>query len=186
MDVSEGDPSDDPDGLPEFVDFVAARQRGLLRFAMVLTGDRELSEDICADVLVRVFERWERLRSTDHLNAYVQRMIVNDFISWRRRMRLARSYSQRQGPISVVEDHAASYASRQEMIGRLASLPRRQRAAIVLRFYAGLSDDEIATTLSCRPSTARSHISRGLERLRLDPSTGADPSTNKRNRPKEA
>jgi RNA polymerase sigma factor (sigma-70 family) len=56
------------------------------------------------------------------------------------------------------------------MLARLARLPRRQRAAVVLRFYVGLSDAEIAAHLGCREGTVRSQISRALAGLRLDPS----------------
>jgi RNA polymerase sigma factor (sigma-70 family) len=64
-------------------------------------------------------------------------------------------------------DHADRTADRDELIGELAKLPRRQRVVLVLRYYGGLTDNEIAETMGCSPGTVRAHASRALATLRI-------------------
>lgn len=68
-----------------FEAFVTDQLPSLLGYAIVLTGDRELAADIVQDVMVRVHARWSRVSTTDHPNAYVRRMVTNQYLSWRRR-----------------------------------------------------------------------------------------------------
>ncbi len=152
----------------DFTDFVADRQAGLLRFAMVLTGDARLAEDIVADVLARAFERWDRIGVMDKAYGYVRRMVVNDYLSWRRRLR-------RTFPVAALEDlarsepdHADAHLDRAAMHARLAGLPVRQRTCLVLRYYEDLTDLEISDVLGCAVGTVRSNISRALAALRID------------------
>jgi RNA polymerase sigma-70 factor (sigma-E family) len=151
-----------------FAAFVAQRQGPLLRFAMVLTGDARLAEDIVADVFGRVYQKWARIGAMDDVNAYVRRMIVNEYTSWWRKRRRMLPHADLDDYDWQSPDHAVHHAEHETMVDRLARLPRRQRAAVVLRFYEGMSDDDIATVLGCGPSTVRSHISRGLAALRLE------------------
>jgi RNA polymerase sigma-70 factor (sigma-E family) len=150
-----------------FTDYVAANQMSLLRFAIVLTGDLHLAEEIVADVLVTVFERWPAVSGAANRHAYVRRMIANRYVSWRRKWgRLRPSPS---GAIfeRAEADASTEHAERDDVRRRLRELPPRQRAAIVLHFYEGMSTAEIADALDCRPGTVRSHLSRGLATLRI-------------------
>lgn len=156
----------------EFADYVARQRPALMRFATVLTGRTWLAEDLVSDVLGRAFERWGRISAMSEPHAYVRRMIVNDYISWHRR--LARTMPRAEVDLDTVADGADERAERDAMIRRLAQLPRRQRAAVVLRFYVGLPDSEIAAELGCREGTVRSLISRAVAALRLD-ATAATP-----------
>ena len=131
----------------------------------MLTGDRGLAEDVVQEVLLRVHARWDRLSSMQHLDAYVRRMVVNEYLSWRRRW--ARVVPVEFVPGPGEPDFATTHADRDGLVTELAKLPRRQRAAVVLRFYEGLSDDEAAEVLGCSPSTVRSHLSRALQSLRV-------------------
>jgi len=151
-----------------FADFVAQRQGPLLRFAMVLTGNAGLAEEIVADVLGRAYQKWSRIGAMDDVNAYVRRMIVNEYTSWWRKRRRLVSQAYFDEYDEQIPDHAVHHAEHEAMVARLARLPRRQRAAVVLRFYEGMSDADIAAVLGCGASTVRSHISRGLAALRLD------------------
>jgi RNA polymerase sigma-70 factor (sigma-E family) len=152
----------------EFADYVAQRRPALMRFATVLTGQAWLADDLVSDVLGRAFERWSRIAELAEPHAYVRRMIVNDYMSWHRR--LARTTPRAEvEPVGHVADGADEHAERDAMIARLARLPRRQRAAVVLRYYAGMSDSDIAAQLGCREVTVRTQISRALAALRLDP-----------------
>ncbi|RKT71436.1 RNA polymerase sigma-70 factor (sigma-E family) [Saccharothrix variisporea] len=150
----------------EFGEYVERRRPALMRFATVLTCQAWLAEDLVSDVLGRAFERWERISRLDEPHAYVRRMVVNEYLSWRRR--LARTSPRAELEDVGHGDGADERAERDAMIRRLANLPRRQRAAVVLRYYAGLPDAEIAAELGCRVTTVRSQISRALASLRVD------------------
>lgn len=155
----------------EFAEYVARQRPALMRFATVLTCQTWLAEDLVSDVLGRAFERWDRISKVEQPHAYVRRMIVNDYLSWHRRL-------ARQAPRADVEpgelsDGADERAERDAMIRRLAALPKKQRAAVVLRYYAGLSDSEIAANLGCRETTVRSQIHRALTTLRIDLNAGS-------------
>src|SRR3954447_16746114 len=68
-----------------FDEFVSTKLAALLRFAVVLTGDRGLAEDVVQEVLLRVHQKWNRLGRLDSPEHYVRRMITNEYLSWRRR-----------------------------------------------------------------------------------------------------
>jgi RNA polymerase sigma factor (sigma-70 family) len=93
-------------------------------------------------------------------------MVVNEFLSWRRR------WSNREVPVAemqepaTTEDLSSRQAQRDAAWRLLATLPRQQRAVLVLRFYEDLPDDEIAAVLGCAASTVRSNAARGLASLR--------------------
>jgi RNA polymerase sigma-70 factor (sigma-E family) len=151
----------------DFDEFTQTGLRPLLRFTRVLTGDRELAEDVVQEVLVRLHARGDRLGDIDHLGAYARRMAVNEYLGWRRKW-------SRQHPMPVPPepppqpDHAERHAEHDWLRAELGRLPRRQRAVLVLRFYAGLTDAEIADEMGCSPGTVRSHASRALATLRVE------------------
>ena len=152
-----------------FEEFVAERLDGLLRYATVLTDDPHLAQDIVQDVLLRAQQRWAAI---DTPAAYVRRMVTNEYLSWRRRAvrRMVPSSHDVLDALGPPEaDPSASYDERDAMLGLLATLPRKQRAAIVLRYYENYSDAEIAAVLRCGASTVRSQISRALTTLRHAP-----------------
>jgi len=151
-----------------FAQFVAARRGALLKFAMVLTGDYWLTEEIVTDVLGRAFEQWDRIEAMAEPNAYVRRMLVNEHISWRRRWARTRPTDPVQLPVTLQSTADDDLADRIGIVAGLATLTARQRAIVVLRYYEGLTDVEIADILVCRATTVRSHASRALQRLRLD------------------
>ena len=144
--------------------YVLERQAGLVRYAALLTGSLAQGEDLVQEVLIRLYPRWARLAEDPH--AYVRRSVTNEFLSWRRR------WSTRS--ITVVPDEFLQQQTVDpwqdgpdpELWARLQALPRQQRAAIVLRYYEGFTDPEIADALDCRPGTVRAHVSRGLATLR--------------------
>jgi len=149
-----------------FEDYVAASSGRLLRFAYVLCGDRFLAEDLVQDVLSRTHRHWRRIER-ENPDAYLRAALVRAHLSWRRRRVstekvLAEPSEGRAGSV----DFAAQLASRDEMWSLLASLPRAQRAVMVLRFYEDLDDRRIAEVLGCAPGTVRVHASRALGTLR--------------------
>jgi RNA polymerase sigma-70 factor (sigma-E family) len=152
-----------------FEEFAAARLPAVLRFAGVLTGDRALAEDVVQEALIRASGRWQTIGQLDRPEAYVRKMIVNEFLSWRRRSwRLVPGGTGGGLDRQATADHAADYAERDAITTELAKLPRRQRAVLVLRYYQGLSDPEIAEVLGCRAGTVRGYAARALAALRAE------------------
>lgn len=148
-----------------FEEFAAARLPALLRYAIVLTGDRELAEDLVQEVMIRMHLRWRRVQRLDRPELYVKRAVTNEFLSWRRRLRNRRPASLSEG---TVPDPAGQIAERSELWGRVVRLPRQQRVVLALRFYEGLSDPEIAEVLGCAPGTVRGYASRAMATLRAE------------------
>jgi RNA polymerase sigma-70 factor (sigma-E family) len=152
-----------------FEEFAAARLGVLLRFAAVLTGDRALAEDVVQEVLIRAHGRWAAIARLDRPEAYVRKMVVNEYLSWRRRSwRLVPSGSGTDVDARLTADPAVDHAERAAILAELTRLPRRQRAVLVLRYYEALSDAEIAEVLGCAPGTVRGYASRALATLRVE------------------
>lgn len=135
---------------------------------MVLSGDSRLAEDVVADVMARAWERWDQIAVMDNAHGYVRRMVVNEYLSWRRRLRRTFPHGALEDFATPEPDHADARADRAEMHAYLAGLSPRQRACLVLRYYEGLTDLEIANLLGCAIGTVRSNISRALAALRID------------------
>jgi RNA polymerase sigma-70 factor (sigma-E family) len=150
----------------EFEQFVVAALPGLLRFGVVLTGSRDRADDLVQTALVKTMRRW---RAIDHDQpvAYVRRAMVNAHLSaWRRSKRetgLPNGFD-----VATRTDDTASYDDQDQLARALAVLPARQRAVIVLRYYAGFSEAEIAETLGCAAGTVKSQASKALQRLRAE------------------
>ena len=152
-----------------YEDFVAARLPSILRYATALTGSPPLAEDVVQEVLVRVQSRWRRISAVERPEAYVRRMVLNEYLGWRRRRssrEVALPPETMEGLAPRVADPALAHGDSDQLRRALALLPRRQRAVLVLRFYEGLSDAEIAVDLGCATGTVRSHASRALAALR--------------------
>jgi RNA polymerase sigma-70 factor (sigma-E family) len=159
-------------------EFVDARLQALLRYAVMLTGDPHTAQDLVQETMIRVQLKWRKVAASNAPERYVRRMLTNAYIdlhrgSWLRRVVL------RAEPVEppAVADHADAAAERDQMWIWLARLPRKQRAALVLRYYEGLSDNEIADVLDCAVGTVRAHISRALATLRehVAPATTGEP-----------
>lgn len=152
----------------EYEPWVRARLPDLLRFGYLVTGSREGAEDAVQSALASTFPGWERLCREGDPAAYVRRAIVNAHVSgWRR-------VGKRQVPVAEVQiparvpDHAERFAEHDAVWRLCSTLPLKQRAAVVLRFYEDLEYAEIAAILGCPETTARSHIHRALTRLRTE------------------
>jgi RNA polymerase sigma-70 factor (sigma-E family) len=151
-----------------FEEFAAARLPAILRYATALAGRPELAEDIVQDVLLRAQRRWRRIGATDRPDLYVKRMVLNEYLGWRRRRSstdLVMSSDMLDG-LGLVPDHAQRSGDRDAVRRGLALLPRKQRAVLLLRYYEGLPDAEIAALLGCGAGTVRSHASRAIATLR--------------------
>ncbi|MEV6302771.1 SigE family RNA polymerase sigma factor [Actinoplanes sp. NPDC051861] len=149
-----------------FEEFAGARLPALLRYAVLLSGDREEARDIVQEVLARAYLKWHRIEPLDEPYGYVRRMVTNEYLSLLRRRRL------RTVPLDTEDTALASAQDTppvdDELWQLLATLPRQQRVVIVLRYYEGLGDEEIAEVLHCRPGTVRGYASRALATLRIE------------------
>ncbi|WP_327006319.1 SigE family RNA polymerase sigma factor [Dactylosporangium sp. NBC_01737] len=152
--------------MQDFDDFVTGRSASLLRFAYLLTGDRHLAEDLTQEALVRAHRRWHAITGEDGPEPYVRRVILRQYLSWRRR----RASTER--PVAEPPDGPAGgdladrVADADELWTALHTLPRSQRAVVVLRYYEDLPDAEIARLLGCAQATVRVHAFHALHRLR--------------------
>ena len=157
-----------------FAEFAAARLSGLLRYAVVLTGDHDLAQDVVQEVLARAQVRWSKISRADSPEHYVRRMVLNEYLSWRRRWSVRNIQAVGERLVEVSDrrtesrDHAQDVVDTDDLWNRLATLPRKQRAVLVLRYYEQLPDDEIADLLGCASATVRSNASKALKSLRLE------------------
>jgi RNA polymerase sigma-70 factor (sigma-E family) len=149
-----------------FAPFVREHTPALLRTAYLLTGSANAAEELVQDTLVRLYPKWHLVEEAELPLAYVRRAVANAFVNQQRRAS-RRELAYADLPERVDQrDVFGQLADRDEIWVRLAVLPERQRAALVLRYFEGLSDDDTATALGCRVGTVRSLISRGLATLR--------------------
>ena len=155
-----------------FDEFAQARLPALLAFATVLTGQRATAEDITQDVLIRAHGRWDRIAGLDRPELYVRKMVLNEFLSWRRRSWRTVPAANPLPAQDPTADHAASYDEHAAMLAQISKLPGRQRAVLALRYYEDRSDAEIAELLGCAPATVRAYASRALAVLRVELRSG--------------
>ena len=147
--------------------WATARVPALLRFAYVVTGSQAEAEDAVQAALERALPRWDRIARAEDPDAYVRRMVVNAHVSlWRRAAR-------HESPVALVTlsegTDPAEQVTTAEAVRRVcARLPRRQRAAVALRFYEDRDYAEIAALLGCSEGTARSYVHRALQALRRE------------------
>lgn len=153
-----------------YEEFAGSRLPALLRYAMMLTGDPHTAQDLVQETMVRVQLSWRRIARANSPDGYVRRILTNQFIdlhrgSWLRRVMLRPEPDHR---FAAVDDHAQESVERDQMWAMLGTLPRRQRAVLVLRYYEDLPDADIAEVLGCAVGTVRSSISRALATLRTE------------------
>jgi RNA polymerase sigma-70 factor (sigma-E family) len=147
-----------------------------IRFAYLLTGDREMAQDLAQEAFVRVASRLRHVRAMDQLDAYLRSTIVNLFRSSLRRGRLERAFLERErsaGETTAV--HRDSPAERDDVWRAMRRLPHRQRAAVVLRHYEDLSERDAALILGCSVRALNSLIVRAMTTLRAELERGEAP-----------
>jgi RNA polymerase sigma-70 factor (sigma-E family) len=156
----------------DFEQFVTASSGALLRTAYLVVWDTAEAEDLVQECLLTVARRWPRVRRMDHPHAYARRVLINLALDGAKRRTRHRQ--------ELVGDDAATLAAvpdepsarrlhavgvRAELIEALGTLPPRQRAVLVLRYFEDLSEAHVAELLGCSVGTVKSTASRGLTRL---------------------
>ncbi|GGK09820.1 RNA polymerase sigma factor [Pilimelia anulata] len=153
-------------GTGQFAGYVRVRHPELLRFALALSGSRYTAEDLVQEALERAALRWRKIEGDDP-EGYIRRIIVNQNLNLLRSRRRERLVGEAPEPST---DGAES--PHDEALERaLSSLPRRQRAAVVLRYYLDQSDEQISDLLGISASSVRSSISRALLKMRSSVTT---------------
>lgn len=155
-------------GGDEFAAFVAGVQGGLQRTAWLLTGSWEEAEDLVASSLAKVWRHWDRVSVANNRDAYARRVLMNVFLSSRRRLwRLERPHAAPEPP--AADDPSDSVAMRATIEAALVQLSARQRAAVVLRFFDDMSEAQVADVMGCRVGTVKSTTAKAVARLRVTP-----------------
>ncbi|MGO9875535.1 MAG: SigE family RNA polymerase sigma factor [Acidimicrobiia bacterium] len=158
---------DDAPPLPTDFDFyVIERSPALLRLAFLVTGDRYRAEDLVQTTLAKVLRRWDATAAKGDPHPYVRKVLIHTALGWRRR-----KWAGEQ-PTYYLPDHATDHdiadlaARREHLRYALLQLPPRQRAAVVLRHYDDLSEEQTAAALGCSVGTVKSQTAKGLAHLR--------------------
>jgi RNA polymerase sigma-70 factor (sigma-E family) len=154
-------------GDPSFREYVATRSASLLRMAYLLTHNRADAEDLVQAALAKAYQAWDRIEDRGAVDGYVRRAMVNTHISWWRRRRVE-EYPTDDIPEQAVADHAGDSELQDALRRAIERLPRRMRAAVVLRYYEDMSEAEIADVLGVSQGTVKSTVSRAVAKLRID------------------
>jgi RNA polymerase sigma-70 factor (sigma-E family) len=138
-----------------------------MRLAYRMTRDAGGAEDVAAEALARAYSRWNVVRRMDQPDAWVMRVTVNLVIDAARRRKLL---SVAMPSLAAPPEESAAFeeqiAIRRALVAALATLPKRQREAIALRYLAELDEEDISKSLNISPSSVRTHVQRGLASLR--------------------
>lgn len=151
-----------------FREFVAARQRALLRSAWLLTGDWHAAEDLVQSALAKTWPRWHSIARQDQPELYVRRVIVNTHATWWRR-KWRNELPTGDLPETAGTDEFSTADTRAALRAALAALPPRQRATVVLRYFDDLTEEQTAAVLGCSIGAVKSQTSRALAKLRTFP-----------------
>jgi RNA polymerase sigma-70 factor (sigma-E family) len=162
----------------QFRDYVAGQSARLRRTAYLLCGDWHVSQDLVQETLCRLFVVWPRVSKMDQVHLYARKILLRIYLGILHRRRW------REEPLHLAPDLADPTGAaglgpedRDELRIALASVPPRQRAVLVLRYYEDLSVEDTAHLLRCSTGTVKSQTARGLANLRraLEPNrTTAD------------
>lgn len=150
----------------QFHAFVADRRRWLLQTARLLTtGDQHLAEDLVQTALTKIYVSWSAFRRADNPDGYLRRVLVNAFLTERRR-----AWWRFERPSDRLPDRPAAQHGPAdldpELSRALADLPRKMRAVVILRFFHELDVAETAAAMGCSAGTVKSQTARALDKLR--------------------
>ena len=165
----------------QFEGFAAEASDTLFRTGYLMTGDLKDAEDLVQETFLRVARRWSRVQSMDHPAAYARRILINLVLrDSDRRSRQKAELEQQSGGAEAADQHAVralrAVDDLAEFRWALAQLPARQRAVLVLRYWADLPVAEVAGILGCSAGTVKSTASRAAVRLAAVLRSGESPA----------
>ena len=145
----------------------AAQYRAMVRLAALLVRDMATAEDVVQDSFVAMHANWRRLRDSDKASSYLRRCVVNRSRSvLRHQMVTERHMLQPPPEMPSAEQGAMTLLERSAVVVALHELPARQREALVLRYYAGLPEAQIASAMGISQGAVKSHVFRAMSALR--------------------
>ena len=158
----------------DFSEFFAATWARLFPTTYGVAGSAGDAEEALQTAFAKAYRHWSRISQLDEPVAYVRRMAVNEALTAHRRSRRRTAALQELLDHQVTPDEIDRGAERVDAWAAVLTLPPRQRAVLVLRYYEGMTEAQIAETLGCRPGTVKSQASAALANLRarfpdLDP-----------------
>ncbi len=149
------------------IELYAMHYTSLVRLAAMLVRDTPTAEEVVQDAFVAMHDGWDRLRDAEKALAYMRQAVVNRSRSVLRHRLVVEKNQQQPPPDMPSAEHGAlTLLERSAVIAALRDLPDRQREAIVLRYYADLSEAEIAAAMRISRGAVKSHTSRGMAALR--------------------
>ncbi|MFD0742258.1 SigE family RNA polymerase sigma factor [Phytohabitans flavus] len=152
-------------GPEGFAEFVRDRYPALVRHGAILTGDPGHGEDLAQEALVKTYRAWHRLHPDGNPEAYTRRVMVR--AAWRAGRRLWRREVPTEAPPERAGTDPYDGTDTAHMVFQaLRSLPAQQRVVLVLRYWGGRSEQEIAAELGCSVGTVKSRVSRAVAALR--------------------
>ena len=154
-------PGASPVTTTEIDHFYRSHRTDAVRWAVALVGDRAVAEELAQDALIAVSGR---LGGLDNPTGYLRRTVVNRAASWHR----SNAREQRRIHRAAAGQPTSYSAETHEMLGALAALPYKQRAAVALRFWDDWTDEQIAEALDCAPASVRVLVHRGLATLKQE------------------
>ena len=141
--------------------------RQLVRLAALLLDDLGTSEEVVQDAYVKMHGHWNRIRDPEAAIGYLRTTVVNLSRSRMRHRMVVQKHAPKPMPDAPSAEHGAlEHLERDRLIRALGRLPNRQRECLVLRYYADMSEAQIAETMSISPGAVKSHASRGMAALR--------------------
>jgi RNA polymerase sigma-70 factor (sigma-E family) len=157
-------------GAVTFEELAAAGWPALYRYAYLLAGNHADAEDLAQQTLLKAYRSWSRVTASDSPPAYLRRMLTNTYLSERRpkkrRLELLTDAPPEPGHQQLTGAQVTRAEERLTLWPHVKSLPPRQRAVVVLRYYEDLSEQEIAETLGCSRGNVKSTAHHALKALR--------------------
>lgn len=141
---------------------------GAVRLAFLMTGDEQAAQDLAQDAFVKIAGRFHDLRHPAAFPSYLRTTVINLSRSYFRRLRTQRSFLAKQAGGTEEVSSLPDLEGRDEMWRALQRLPHRRRAAVVLRYYEDLSEQQTADALGCSVAAVKALVGRGLETLRAE------------------
>jgi RNA polymerase sigma-70 factor (sigma-E family) len=158
----------DADARQQVTALFEAHALGLVKLAKVMLGDQSSAEDVVQDAFIGMYRRWASLRDKDKALGYLRNSVLNGCrTAHRNRTRHSRVLLLAPGTDGIVsaEESVLVGEANREVLAALRALPARQREAVVLRHYLGLTEEEAAQTMQVTRGTIKSATSRGLSSL---------------------
>jgi len=148
----------------DYSEYVEFRLPALRRLALLLCQDRHRADDLVQQAIIRVYVRWAKASAADNTDAYVNAILVREFLHERRS-----GWTRRVSVTDQLPEAPVLTADRDGLMdlqAAVAALPPGQRATLVLRYYCDLNIDQTAAVLGCSPGTVKSQSAKALAALR--------------------